>query len=120
MSKKEIEITDLTFNEDQNISPQIDQKTKEKINTIISLATQERDAIIALNIKAIKVCYDLLYQRSQTKTLTSAQELLDLSKFKNLSVLMVKLNRFINERGVWKLQKKKIGDHSFYSLIPKS
>jgi len=120
MNKKEINITDLIFNEDQEILPHLNNITKDKINNIISLAVQERNAIIALNVKAIKACYDLLYTRSQTKTITSAQELLDLSKFKNLSVLMVKLNKFINERGVWKLQKKKIGNSSFYSLIPKS
>lgn len=115
---KQIKITDLDLNDNILIKPEITENTINKIEKIVVQARQEKDAIIALNQKAMQNCFDLLYQRKGNPTL--GVELLTTSGFKNLSVLMLKFSAFLKKReDIWKVQKKKLRGQTVYLLLPK-
>jgi hypothetical protein len=116
---KQIKITDLTLN-DNNIlvKQEISIDTNKRIEKIVTEAKQEKDAINALNQKAMQSCFDLLYRRKGIPTLGS--ELLTTSGHKNLSVLMLKFSSFLKKReDIWKIQKRKLRGQTVYLLLPK-
>ena len=122
--KKKIEIVQLHLGVDVNPNPgEISKESKEKIDSMISNAKKEKEAmqVNLLNESDVKKCYEMLMQATNTKRPVSGDSLLEaIGKKTQLATLIIKLRQYSRERGdIWEIQKHRISNATHYSMKPK-
>jgi predicted CopG family antitoxin len=109
---------EITLETNIYLDKKISNGTLNKIGKIIEIAKIEKKAFQELEITSDNIvkCYELLYNKINVQK-TTAKELLEITGDKSLSLLIIKLTKFIKSRGdIWILKKGKMNDETVYWL----